>query len=153
VWPIRAFALGSGVSSTNVYTAVVATGNVLWQVHSKRRARTPDVEVKLSNAGLAFGPDLVWTSPSKWSTGGDKPVTVKGAGVRLQDGSGRTLAKFRPDAWDGIPGTVAPHDSAAVFLTHGLAEENGVDLTKGLVGFANLATGTVTCKPTALMSE
>jgi hypothetical protein len=138
-----------------VYAALVGTASLAWQIMRARRADSPGVTVTVANAmiGLADG-NAEWTLTVKAVNGGGLPVGISGAGLDLQDGSGRTFAMSRGHALDSIPGTVQPRHDATAFFPVALLEQRGFDLKLPIVGFVNLATGeTVRSKPTTLRSN
>ena len=133
------------------YAAVVATVSLTWQIYSRRRSRRPDVEVTLrsalfpapvrSDGGGGAISELVWHVELRVANRGDKEVYVDGGGLELQDRSGRTFVKGRLEQPDTIPGTARPHHSLNLYFRNDALEENGIDVYRKLVGFANLATG------------
>jgi hypothetical protein len=138
-----------------IYAALVGTASLAWQIMRARRADNPGVTVTVANAMIGLGDgNADWTLSVKAVNGGGLPVGISGAGLDLQDGSGRTFVMARGFALDSIPGTVQPRHDATAFFPVTLLEQHGFDLTRPVVGFVNLATGdTIRSKPTTLRSD
>jgi hypothetical protein len=135
------------------YAAIVSTVALGWQIHTYRAARKPGIEVRLALSALIFD-DPLWVVMITAANNGQRPIGVDGGGLLLQDGSGRTMVPTRMQPAQTIPGTVEPGHSVMTYLEKELLERNGIDLTKPLVGFVTLASGTrVTSRPIELMSR
>jgi hypothetical protein len=132
---------------------VVGTVSLGWQIMRARRADRPGITVKIANAMHGYTGTPIWTVSIKAINMGERPVGVNGAGLDLQDGSGRAFVLGRPEPIDTIPGTVEPRHDLTAFIPVAVLESNGFDLTQPLVGYVNLATGdTVRSEPTTLRS-
>jgi len=123
-----------------IYAAVVSTIALGWQIQKERRARRPQVEVKVSYALLGYpsrGPAEVAHIEAR--NRGDLPVRVNSAGFNLQDGSGNALAITWQPPGATLPGVVGPRDAGFTYL---LEDELGpLDLYRPLVGWVSLSTG------------
>jgi len=123
-----------------IYAAVVSTIALGWQIRKERRARRPQVEVKVSYALLGYpsrGPAEVAHIEAR--NRGDLPVRVNSAGFNLQDGSGNALAITRQPPGATLPGVIGPRDAGFTYL---LEDELGpLDLYRPLVGWVSLSTG------------
>ncbi len=92
-----------------IYAAVVSTIALGWQIRKERRARRPQVEVKVSYALLGYpsrGPAEVAHIEAR--NRGDLPVRVNSAGFNLQDGSGNALAITWQPPGATLPGVIGP---------------------------------------------
>ena len=138
-----------------VYAAIVATGGLAWNIYSWRAARVSRVEVLVQFAflpepGVDVHEGVVITAINR----GDRPVRVDGAGLDLQDGSGRTLAVMQPPHGATLPGVVEPGQSGMTYLLRPPVEQSGIDLTRPLAGWVRLATGELLrSKRRALISD
>jgi hypothetical protein len=133
--------VGDGIA---IYAAVVGTASLGWQIMRSRRADRPGVTVNVENAMIGFTDgNATWTVCVKAINGGEQPVGVNGAGLDLQDGSGRTFVLGRLQPLDSIPGTVQPRHEVSAYFPVDVLQQNGFDLTRPIVGFVNLATGDV----------
>jgi hypothetical protein len=79
----------------------------------------------------------------------DHAVRVTGAGLYLQDGSGRQMHQMQSPPGATIPGTIESHDSASTyFLAEDIRREAGIDIYAPISGWVQLSTGeTAKSKP------
>jgi hypothetical protein len=122
------------------YAAVVSTVAVGWQIQKERRARRPQVEVKVSYALLGY-PDRDPAEAAEITARnrGDLPVRVNSAGFNLQDGSGNALVITWQPPGATLPGVIGPRDAGFTYLRR---EELGpLDPFRPLVGWVSLSTG------------
>lgn len=123
-----------------IYAAVVSTIALGWQIQKERRARRPQVEVKVSYALLGYpsrGPAEVAHIEAR--NRGNLPVRVNSAGFNLQDGSGNALAiTWQPPTRRCL----ASSDRAMpASPTSSRTSRGPLDLYRPLVGWVSLSTG------------
>jgi hypothetical protein len=123
-----------------IYAAVVSTIALGWQIQKERRARRPQVEVKVSYALLGYpGGDPAEAAHIDARNRSDLPVRVNSAGFNLQDGSGNVLAITWQPPGATLPGVIGPRDAGFTYLRR---EELGpLDPFRALVGWVSLSTG------------
>jgi hypothetical protein len=122
------------------YAAVVSTAALGWQILKERRARRPQVEVKVGNAILSYpGRGVVESAHIEARNRGDLPIRVTSAGFNLQDGTARTLAVIQQPPGATLPGAIGPRDSGMTYLL--LDDLGPLDPFRPLVGWVSLSTG------------
>jgi hypothetical protein len=135
-----------------IYAAIVSTIALGWQIQKERRARRPQVEVKLSYSLLTYPdrPGAVGVARLEARNRGDMPIRVASAGFDLQDGSGGHIAHTRPQPEATLPGVIEPRDSGFTYL---LEDALGpLDPYRPLIGWVLLSTGErIHSKPTTLL--
>jgi hypothetical protein len=122
------------------YAAVVSTVAVGWQILKERRARRPQVEVKVSY-GLMFIPPRggAGSVQVEARNRGDHPLRATSAGFKVQDASENVATIVHQPPGATIPGVIQPRDSGFTYL---LENELGpLDPTRPLVGWVSLSTG------------
>jgi hypothetical protein len=123
-----------------IYAAVVSTVALGWQILKERRARRPQVEVKVSYALLGYpSREPAEAAEIEARNRGDHPIRVTSAGFNLQDDSGRTVVITWQPPGATLPAVVGSRDSGMTYL---LREELGpLDVFRPLVGWVSLSTG------------
>jgi hypothetical protein len=133
------------------YAAVVASVALGWQILKERRARRPQVEVKISYSLLGY-PDreAAGAAHIEARNRGDMPVRVTSAGFELQDDSEKVAHITHQPPGATLPGVIGPRDSGFTYL---LEDALGpLDPFRPLVGFVGLSTGErVRSRPTTLL--
>jgi len=126
------------------YAAVVSTGSLGWQVYSWRLARKNRVEVTVSAAllGMTDG-DMIDAVSITVVNRSDHTVRVTGAGVELQDRSGRQVHQVREFPGATLPGAVASHDSGSTYFLADELKEAGIDIYGPITAWIRLATGEI----------
>jgi hypothetical protein len=104
----------------------------------------PDFELKLSWMWPTYdngtiGPDSIGLT---LVNNLDHPIRWASASIDLQDGSGRHLALIdcAPPGM-GVPQRIDAHDSSFTLVAAQQLRDQGMDLSRPIVGRANLATG------------
>jgi hypothetical protein len=99
------------------YAAVVATVALGWQILKERRARRPQVEVKISYSLLGY-PDreAAGAAHIEARNRGDMPVRVTSAGFELQDDSEKVAHITHQPPGATLPGVIGPRDSGFIYL-------------------------------------
>jgi len=135
-----------------IYAATASTVALGWQVFTWRRSRSTRVKVEARMA-MVGGPSPETIVAVTAVNRSEHPVRVDSAGLMLQDGSRRDLPVMHLPAHDrGLPGTVAPRDSATAHLHIQSVEAAGIDVYRPITAFVWLSTGErVESKPTQLM--
>lgn len=77
-----------------VYAAILSTFAVLWNIWTWRQARRP-IDVRVALAAVGASTDSVWCVAITAINRGEHTVTVKGAGLFVQDGSGAKAVMLR----------------------------------------------------------
>jgi hypothetical protein len=134
-----------------IYAAIVSTVALGWQILKERRARRPQVDVKVALALIAPpGGEVLETVQIEARNRGDHPIRVTSAGFNVQDDSGNTVVMTWQPPGSTLPGVIGPRDSGMTYL---LRDELGpLDVFRPLVGWVSLSTGErVHSRPRTLM--
>jgi hypothetical protein len=140
-----------GIDPVAIYAALVSTVAVGWQILKERRARRPQVEVKISYSLLGYpGRGAAGAAHIEVRNRGDMPVRVTSAGFELQDGSEDVAHITHQPPSATLPGVIGPRDSGFTYI---LEDALGpLDPFRPLVGFVRLSTGErILSKPTTLL--
>ena len=124
----------------------------IWRVWTWRQEHGTHVTVQISWGVLT--PMLVEAVLVTVFNRSGHPIRVTGAGVEMNDGSKRAghVVQIKPGA--GIPGTIAPYDSAMTWFEMADLASEGFDKYRKGRAFAHLADrvgGPVWSKPRRLM--
>jgi hypothetical protein len=138
-----------------IYAAVVATGSAAWPIYQWRHHRKAHVEVNVTYGLLTMTdgrlPEAVLVTATNT---GDRLVRVASVGLDAQDGSGRTVQHVQLVPGAGLPGPIAPHDSAMTYYREESVRDAGLDPRRPVVGWVTLSTGErIKSKPTRLLAD
>lgn len=138
--------LGVGVA----FGAAVVAG--AWRWWTWRQEHKTLVTVKIAMGFLTFGPKLVEAviltvfnrsgHPVRVTGVGlsGHPVRVTGVGLEANDGSKRQLVQIIPQPGAGVPGTIAPRDSAQTWFERAdIDNRGGIDVYRPVRGQVVLA--------------
>ena len=123
------------------YATIFAFGGLIvggiWRLWTWRQEHGTHVTVQISWGVLT--PTLVEAVLVTVFNRSGHPIRVTGAGVEINDGSQRTgnVMQVKPGA--GIPGTIAPHDSAMTWFEMADLVSERFDMYRKARAFAHLA--------------
>lgn len=134
----------AGVTTTAaiaIYAALIATVGFAWQVFTWWHVRRIRVEVAACFALVGYGPEPTEMVAITATNRSEHTVQIPSFGIDLQDNSGRSLhfASGRPGS--GLPGSIAPHDSATGFVEIRDIVAKGIDLYSDIHCWVRLSTG------------
>ena len=135
-----------------IYAALVATLAVVWQVYTWRLARRPDIVVELERRDVPgfmvdlLGPFSIAVTVRNRS---HLRVHVEDVGLYATDSPARVHSIEDRDP-DALPRWIAAQGCCDAVISYRDAVDQGIDLSKPLVGYVTMATGErVTSKPLA----